>query len=110
MSLKRNALLLILLTSLLAIVGEWSPVLTRAWCLPAALLLLGLAYERVMVGRYTVDLRLLGPERWPLGRVIEMRYVLEQSKRAHVPIELALSAPGEFSAEPRVQTLRLARA
>jgi uncharacterized protein (DUF58 family) len=109
-SLKRNALLLILLTGLLAILGEWSPVLSRAWCLPAALLLLGLAYERVTVGRYGVDVRLLAPERWLLGRVSEMRYVLEQNRRANVPIELALSAPGEFSAEPRVQTLRLSRA
>ena len=110
MSLKRNALLLILLTGLLAILGEWSPVLSRAWCLPAALLLLGLAYERVMVGRCALNVQLLAPERWPLGRPVEMRYVLEQNARANVPIELLLSAPDEFSAEPRVETLRLARA
>ena len=110
MSLKRNAFLLILLTGLLAIVGEWSTVLARAWCMPAALLLLGIAYERVMVGRYTVRLQLLAPERWPLGRMIEMHYVLEQDARLEVPIELLLSAPDEFSAAPRVETLRLARA
>jgi uncharacterized protein (DUF58 family) len=109
-SLKRNALILILLTGLLAILGEWSPVLARAWCMPAALFLFGLAYERVMVGRYTVRLQLLAPERWPLGRATEMRYVLEQEARPHLSIELLLSAPDEFSAEPRVATLRLARA
>ncbi|MGH8217544.1 MAG: DUF58 domain-containing protein [Steroidobacteraceae bacterium] len=110
MSLKRNALLLILLTGLLAILGEWSPALARAWCVPAALLLVGLAYEGVIVGRYAVHLRLLAPERWPLARAIEMRCVLEQRSRPYVPIELLLCAPDEFTAEPRAQTLRLARA
>ncbi len=110
MSLKRNALLLILLTGLLAIVGEWSTVFARAWCMPAALLLLGLAYEKVMVSRYTVHLELLASQRWSLGRMSEMHYVLEQHARPSVPIELLLSAPDEFSAEPRVEILRLARA
>jgi uncharacterized protein (DUF58 family) len=108
-SLKRNALLLILLTGLLAILGQWSTELARAWCLPAALLLLGLIYERVMVGRHAVRLRFLAPERWPLGRALEMHYVLEQDARPRVPIELLLSAPDEFSAEPRAQIVRLAR-
>lgn len=110
MSLRRNALLLILATGLIAIVGEWNPVLGRAWCLPAALLLIGLAYESLAVSRYVLHLHLQGPERWLLGRSIEMRYVLEQDARLLIPVELLLSAPDEFNAEPRVERLRLARA
>lgn len=110
MSLRRNALLIVLLTGLLAILGEWNPLLARAWCLPAALLLIGLAYERLAVARWSVRLQLLTLARWPLGRPIEMRYVLVQDAREHVSVELLPSAPDEFSAVPRVETLRLTRA
>jgi len=109
-SLRRNALLLILIIGLLAIVGEWSRVLTHAWCIPAALLLLGIGYERIVALRWTVRVQLLASERWPLGRRMEMRYVLAQDARQYVSVELVLSAPDEFSAEPRVETLRLERA
>jgi len=109
-SLRRNALLIVLLTGLLAILGEWNPILSRAWCLPAAVLLIGLAYERMAMARWTVRLQFVAPERWPLGRPMEMRYVLVQDARPSISLELLLSAPDEFSAEPRVETLRLTRA
>lgn len=110
MSLRRNALLLILLIGVLAILGEWSSVFARTWCLPAALLLLGLAYERIAVTRWTLRVQLQAPERWPLGRPMQMHYLFEQDARQHIWIEVLLSAPDEFGAEARVRLLRLARA
>lgn len=110
MSLKRNALMLILFTGLLAILGEWAPVLARAWCAPAAFLLLGLAYERIALAHWTVRLQLSAPERWPLGRRTEMQYVLVQDARPRISVELLLSAPEEFGAAPRIETLYLERA
>ena len=51
MSLRQNALILILLTVLFGIVEIWSaPVqMGHLWALPAALLLLGLAYELSLI-------------------------------------------------------------
>jgi uncharacterized protein (DUF58 family) len=107
MSLRRNALLVILLTGALAILGQWSPEFARWWCVPAALLLLGLAYEVARLRGCEVHLRLLAPERWPLGRSEEVRYELRQDSRVDLSVQVLLSAPGEFTAEPRVETLRL---
>jgi uncharacterized protein (DUF58 family) len=109
MSLRRNALLLVLLTGLLAILGQWSPELTRWWRLPAALLLLGLAYEAMALRRCIVHLKLVAPERWPLGRPGEMRYELLQVEGPAFWIQALLTAPDEFAAEPRLISLRLER-
>ena len=110
MSLERNALLVILLTGLLAILGEWSPELARWWCLPAALLLLGLAYEATVLGRCAVQARLVAPERWPLGRSQDAQCELRQDAWPCLRAQLIFAAPAEFAAAPQVQTLRLVRA
>ncbi len=109
MSLRRNALILILITCLIAILGQWSPDLARWWCLPAALLLLGLTYEGTTLGRCAVQLRLIAPDRWPLGRSRELRCSLSQDSRLDLWVEVLLTAPAEFAAEPRAERLRLAR-
>ncbi len=109
MSLRRNALLLILLTGLLAIMGEWSPALTRWWCLPAGALLLGLAYEAARLGRIGLQLRLVSTERWHLGRPQPMRFEFRQGDAGVLEIQAALSAPELIGAEPRVETLKLLR-
>ncbi len=109
MSLRRNALLLALLTGVLAILGQWDPALARWWCLPAGVLLSGLAWEAAASGRCRVQLRLAGPERWLLGRRQAMRLAFAQSARDSAWIQAVLAAPAEFAAEPRVETLRLAR-
>ncbi len=109
MSLRRNALLLALLTGVLAILGQWDPMLARWWCLPAAALLAGLAWEAAVSGRCRVRLRLAGPERWLLGRRHTMRLTFTQSARGNAWIQTALAAPAQFAAEPRVETLRLVR-
>jgi uncharacterized protein (DUF58 family) len=109
MSLRRNALLLILLAGLLAISGEWSVALARWWCLPAGALLLGLAYEAAALGRVRLELRLATAERWHLGRPQQLHFVFCQSDREALEIQAALSAPQQVGADPRVETLKLLR-
>ena len=69
MGLRQNALILLLLTALVAIAGDWSgqPQLARYWCLPGGVLLLGLAYEAWMVNRAAPGLELGLPPRWFWG-------------------------------------------
>lgn len=107
MGLRRNALLLILLAGVLAIVGEWSVALARWWCLPTGALLLGLAYEAVVLGRIRLQLRLAGPQRWHLGRPQRLEFVFRQSDRKALQVQAALAAPEQIGAELRVETLKL---
>jgi len=109
MSLRQNALLLILLTGLLAIVGIWSasPELRNWWALPAALLLSGLAYEAAVLGRWVVSVELQAPEYWPLARAQEVRYVFRQQSRRELALQVVVSPPEEFAAESRIETLQL---
>lgn len=109
MSLQRNALLLALSIGLLAILAQWDPPLARWWCLPAGMLLAGLAWEAAAVGRCPVRLRLYGPTLWLLGNEHEMRLAFTQGARASVQAQVILAAPEEFAAQPRIRTLRLAR-
>ena len=109
MSLQRNALMLILLTGLLGILAQWDSAFGRLWSLPAALVLLGLIYESLQVRRESVGLRLLGPERWPLGRERTVRFLFVQDRRTRLRAQAALRAPAEFAAETRLVPLRLAR-
>ena len=109
MSLRRNALLLIALAGLLAIMGEWSIALTRWWCLPAGALLLGLTYEAAAVGRLRLELRLVTAGRWHLGRPQRVQFVFRQNDVRMLEVEAALAVPDEVGAEPRVETLKLPR-
>jgi uncharacterized protein (DUF58 family) len=109
MSLRRNALLLIVLAGLLAIMGEWSVALARWWCLPLGALLLGLAYEAAVLSRIRLELRLAGAERWHLGRSQRLQFVFRQSNVEVLQVQAALAVPEQVGAEPRVETLRLPR-
>jgi uncharacterized protein (DUF58 family) len=108
-SLRRNALVWILVIGLAAIAGAWSSAVGRVWLWPAALLLLALAAEAAAVGRCEVDCRPLVPPRWPLGRSLELCYALRQDSWQQLVVQVLLDAPAEFSTEPRVETVRLAR-
>jgi uncharacterized protein (DUF58 family) len=109
MSLRRNALLLVLLAGLLAILGEWNVAFERWWCLPAGALLLGLACEAAAVGRIRLELRLATAERWLLGRPQGLELAFQQHGAGVAWIQAALFAPPEVAAEPRVETLKLSR-
>jgi uncharacterized protein (DUF58 family) len=107
MGLRQNALLLLLLTGLIAIAGDWSGQagLARYWCLPAGLLLLGLAYEAWMVGRAAPKLELRLPRRWFLGRATPVDFEFTHRLRRVLRIELAPSAPCEVSLDRAVITV-----
>lgn len=109
MSLRRNALLLILLAGLLAILGEWSAGFARWWCLPIAVLLLGLAYETIGLGHIGLQLRLESAERWLLGRPQRLTLAFRQNGRELLWVQAAIAAPEEIAAEPRIETLKLPR-
>ena len=109
MSLRRNALILILIVGLAAIAGTWNSAIGRAWLWPAALLLLGLVSEAAAVRSAAVVCRPLLPSRWPLGRACELCYALRQDSWNGLIVQVLLDAPEEFSTEPRVETVRLAR-
>jgi uncharacterized protein (DUF58 family) len=109
MSLRQNALLLILLTGVLAIVGIWTatPELRNWWALPAGLLLSGLAYEAAMLSRCAVSVEVQAPEYWPLARAQQVQYVFRQHSRRELTIQVLLSSPEEFAAQSRIETLQL---
>lgn len=109
MSLRRAALLLILFTGLLAILGEWSAAFSRWWCLPAGALLLGLAYEATALGRIRLGLRLVTEDRWLLGRAHRLQLAFRQCDTDVLWVQAALAAPAEVGARPRIETLKLLR-
>ena len=109
MSLRQNALILILLTGLIGIVEIWSAPqeIGHLWALPAALLLLGLAYETAMLSRCEVELQLQAPEYWPLARSQPVQFKFRQQSRRRLSIQAVLSAPEEFASTSRIETLQL---
>ncbi|HWG76415.1 MAG TPA: DUF58 domain-containing protein [Steroidobacteraceae bacterium] len=106
MSLKRNALLLVLATGVLGILGQWAdPRLAGLWRLPAALLLLGLAYEGWRSARAAPQLTVAAPAQWFLGRPTRVQLQLRQGLARDVLLELALTAPLQFTMQRAVRTL-----
>jgi len=107
MSLRQGAYALLVLTVLLAIVGEWSPdsIAHGAWRLPAALLLLGLAWERFETARLRPTLHALAPERWRLARPQPVELVLSHDRSRVRRFELAPAAPAGTEWPRDVRTL-----
>jgi uncharacterized protein (DUF58 family) len=109
MSLRLNSLLLVLLTAVIAVVGDWSaePAAAGLWRLPAALLLLGLAYESWSVSRAGLSFDLEPPERLYLGRGSVMRFVCVHGLRRSLAIEFAPAAPESFEIDDDIVALRI---
>lgn len=109
MSLRQNALLLTMLTALIAIVAAWSSHLqfTGLWRLPLAMLLLGLAYEGWTVSRQRITATLRSQGRIALGQTVELNLELRPSNVRATMIELAIDAPdaAEMDAGIRAMTL-----
>jgi uncharacterized protein (DUF58 family) len=108
MGLRQNALILLLLTGLAAIAGDWSGDihLARFWCAPAALLLLGLAYETWMVSRAAPRVRLEAPDHWFLGRATSVEFQLSHRLPRMLAFEIAPSAAPEVSMDRSLRTVR----
>lgn len=109
MSLRINSLLLVLLTAVIAILGDWSPqpAMSRLWLLPAALLLLGLAYESWYVSRSAVTLKVETPQRFLLGRGAAVRFAFTHAARRALILEFAPAAPDYFQMEGGIVPLRV---
>jgi uncharacterized protein (DUF58 family) len=109
-SLRRNALLLVLLTAFVAIIGDWSrdPILAGLWRVPAALLLLGLAYESWLWSRSHLAFDIELPERVFLGRSASFRFVLTHTLKRSLALEVAASAPEHMEIESGNESLIVA--
>jgi uncharacterized protein (DUF58 family) len=109
MSLRRNALLLVLLTALVAVVSYWNnrAGLAGLWPIPAVLLLLGLAYESWVIGKSGLSFDCELPERLYLGRPGMVRFACKHVLRRRLDIELAPSAPDSFEIDSGIVALRL---
>ena len=92
-------MVLMLMTAAVAVASYWSPSVGHAglWRFPAALLLLGLAYESWVVAHSGVTCGFEPPEHFFLGRDGTVRFVLEHGLRRNLDVEFAPSAP-EYSA------------
>jgi uncharacterized protein (DUF58 family) len=86
------------LTVLIAIIGNWNPnpLLSTFWSFPGALLLLGLAYESMVITRAHVDLRIVAPARWFLGRPGSLRFEFRHALERTLTLQIAPSAPDDF--------------
>jgi len=106
-SLRANAFLLVLLTLAAAIAGDWShdSSLAGVWRFPAALLLLGLAYESLLVSRSKVAFKLETPEQLYLGRGASFRFVCTHSLKRNLQLEVALTVPEYLDVDTQVEAL-----
>jgi uncharacterized protein (DUF58 family) len=107
MSLRQNALLLAVLTALIAIVGAWSgdAALGGVWRLPLGLLLLGLAYEGWTIARAGTKLSINANQRGVLGRAAPLHLALTHRLSRDTAIELAPDAPAVVEVDQAVQLL-----
>lgn len=110
MSLRPNALLLAVITTLVAIVGAWSgdASLAGAWRFTLGLLLLGLAYEGWMATRSHVSMRIDPDQGGVLGRSMALRFSIAHRWPREAVIELAPDVPAAIEVEPAVQVLTVA--
>lgn len=106
-SLRANAFVLILLTVAAAIAGDWSggQILAGLWHLPAAMLLLGLAYESWILSRSGLEFALDAPERLFLGRGSAFRFVCSHGLKRTLTLEVAPIAPQFFDVEGHIERL-----
>jgi uncharacterized protein (DUF58 family) len=107
LSLRPAGTLLAMLVGLMAILGNWNlnPFIATLWMLPAAMLLLGLAYESWMVSRAGLNLRIVAPERWRLGRAAEACFEFRHALGRIVTLQIAPAAPLHFSQDGTIRTV-----
>lgn len=95
MHLAQRAYILILLTAVLAITGVWSsdPGFTGLWRLPAALLLLGLAFEGFSVRKVTIAAGVETAARAFLGREQPAAFAFLNQSSRDIAVEYAPVMP-----------------
>jgi uncharacterized protein (DUF58 family) len=107
MYLAQRAYVLITLTAVLAIAGIWSdrPAFGGLWRLPAAALLLGLAWESIVVRRATVIADIETAPRAFLGREQPAAFTFRNDSARPVAIEYAPVLPDGFGALTQLRKL-----
>jgi uncharacterized protein (DUF58 family) len=108
-NLRLNAMLLALLTALIAVLGDWSgnSTLATLWRVPAGLLLLGLAYESLVASRARVALKIDPAAPWYLGRTNLVRMHFGQQLHRPVMLEFAPSAPLPFNLDFNIRVVNI---
>ncbi|HEY2682574.1 MAG TPA: DUF58 domain-containing protein [Steroidobacteraceae bacterium] len=94
---------------LIAIIGDWNPdaALKVGWRLPAALLLLGLAYEHWMLSRARWRVQLDAPAKIYLGRETRVELSLAHALARRLDVEVSPTAPSFVAMDPRIEALRI---
>ena len=105
MHLAQRAYALLVLTALLAVAGVWSsdPAFVALWCVPAAVWLLGLAYESFVVSRARI---VAGVETAPcafLGREQAAAFTFRNESARAFAVEYAPVLPEGFDALTQVR-------
>jgi len=105
MHLADRAFAMIFVTGMLAIAGTWSddPVFTGLWLLPAALLLLGLAIEGVLMQRTHIEPRIETAPRALLGREQPAQFAFANGSNRNVKLEYVPVTPAGFEALPQTR-------
>ncbi len=95
MHLAQRAYVLLVLTAIIAIAGLWSdrPGLTELWCIPAALLLIGLAVEGWRLQRNTLGIGIETPSRAFLGRTQPAAFVFRNDGSRATIVRYAAATP-----------------
>ena len=107
MHLAQRAYALIVLTAVLAVTGIWSshPGFEGLWRIPAALLLLGLAWESAVVRRIPISVAIETAPRAFLGRAQPAAFAFHNDSSRVVAMEYAPVLPDGF--EPLWETRRV---
>jgi uncharacterized protein (DUF58 family) len=107
MHLAQRAYILILLTAVLAIAGVWSsePGFVGLWRLPAALLLLGIAFEGFRVRKVTIAAGVETAARAFLGREQPAAFAFRNESSRNVAVEYVPVMPGGFEPLTHVRTV-----
>lgn len=100
MHLGQRAYVLIVLCAVIAIAGLWSPgyALLRWWHLPAALILIGLAFEAYVVRRAAIGVDVELPSRAYLGRTFAAAFAFRNGSARTAVVEFAPMLPEGFEA------------
>src|SRR6266567_6555173 len=95
MHFAQRAYVLLVLTAVLAVAGIWSsePGLWDLWRIPAALLLIGLAYEGLLIRRASVTAAVETAPRAFLGREQTASFAFRNSSSRAVSVEYAPVTP-----------------
>src|SRR5688572_11062397 len=102
MHLADRAFALIFLTCMLAIAGTWSddPAFTGLWLLPAALLLMGLTIEGVLVRRTLIEPRIETSASAFLGREQPASFAFANASDRKVTLQYVPATPAGFEPLP----------